>query len=476
MRVGPDRVVACPRCTGLARHMTLVSGNDFGARAWTDGKQVAPMLPRPPAVVKCRHCGECYWLREAERVGDFSPLQSAWSWCRARLGVLRPRSGKSRRFAPVWTAAWRVQEPTEEEYYLALEKGLAASREQERDVRVFAWWRRNDAFREAFSARAGAAASMTAACRENLEALRPLLNEAEDGNRILRAEIHRELGEFESAKDVLKSVTASTYGAVVRQLWSLCEDNDACVRELTFGARHSASPAGDDAPPHRNPMSTLPEEDEPARECPGLTRTLEEVERFANAALDGAGKGDPWPTICPNVLDASGSTATAHGFNASAIGLLASLGYGGPPCVVPLGRGLNFIGWGAGSTFEEARAILGRCHRFDWPDRLQVEAAQWFVECTDARTAVCDAWSNLGGVLLKATDLEALTTSELDAVLRDASEACFRRRGASLLASLALVHPSENHQHVVWETIHPGDVLVGGPTFECWLYANRRPR
>ena len=70
MLPGPDQMIACPKCKGVARYMTLMSGNTFGARVWTDGKQVAPMLPNPPAVVKCRHCEECYWLSEAEEIGS----------------------------------------------------------------------------------------------------------------------------------------------------------------------------------------------------------------------------------------------------------------------------------------------------------------------------------------------------------------------------------------------------------------------
>ena len=39
---GPDQIVACPKCNGLAKYRTLLSGNTFGARVWTDGKQDAP--------------------------------------------------------------------------------------------------------------------------------------------------------------------------------------------------------------------------------------------------------------------------------------------------------------------------------------------------------------------------------------------------------------------------------------------------
>ena len=44
MLPGPNQIVACPHCEALAQYETLTSGNTFGARVWTDGKQIAPML------------------------------------------------------------------------------------------------------------------------------------------------------------------------------------------------------------------------------------------------------------------------------------------------------------------------------------------------------------------------------------------------------------------------------------------------
>jgi hypothetical protein len=108
MELGPDQIIACPHCKALAKYRTLMSGNTRSAQIWTDGKQEAPMLPRPPAVVKCRHCTECYWLADADEVGTIA----LWT-------------GEGRHVPPAWAAAQEVQQPTEGEYYSAVEKGLA---------------------------------------------------------------------------------------------------------------------------------------------------------------------------------------------------------------------------------------------------------------------------------------------------------------------------------------------------------------
>jgi hypothetical protein len=66
---GPDQIIACPKCKGLAYYITLKSGNTIDARVWTDGKMIAPMFLRPPTVVKCHRCAESYWRADAENIG-----------------------------------------------------------------------------------------------------------------------------------------------------------------------------------------------------------------------------------------------------------------------------------------------------------------------------------------------------------------------------------------------------------------------
>jgi hypothetical protein len=215
MLASPDEIIACPHCCELARHRTWLSGSSFGAIAWSNGKQQAlgMMPPRPPAVVRCRHRAEYYWLAKGKKVGTVQ----LWG-------------EEGQQVDPAWNAAQEVEEPTEEEYYQALESNLVKDHQQERTLRVLAWWRRNDSLR--FHPVGSATAS--SACRQNLEALARLLNELDENDLLLKAEVLRELGEFESAKEVLGRVGSSMYRGAVRQLRDLSDRGDRCVRQLSF--------------------------------------------------------------------------------------------------------------------------------------------------------------------------------------------------------------------------------------------------
>ena len=142
----------------------------------------------------------------------------------------------SEQLDPAWATAEGVQEPTEAEYYRALEKGLATTAEQEMVLRILAWWRRNDAFRDAPQPPAKGIPNGPWPWRENLKALAHLLDAGDDNDRIMKAEVLRELGEFEAAKQVLSRILSSDLAAAVLLLRSLCDSEDSCVREWRSGA------------------------------------------------------------------------------------------------------------------------------------------------------------------------------------------------------------------------------------------------
>ena len=66
MMPGPPRILTCPFCSAKKEVLSLMSGNTFGAELWSDGKQIAPMLPEISFVQKCPGCGKYYLLSRQE--------------------------------------------------------------------------------------------------------------------------------------------------------------------------------------------------------------------------------------------------------------------------------------------------------------------------------------------------------------------------------------------------------------------------
>ncbi len=171
---GPDLIRACPHCGALLRERTLASGNTFGGTFWCDGKEDYPMLPLSPPLVLCARCDAPYWLDEAEQVGE--------SW-----GDDEP---------PEWRGAPYAEFPPARAYRDALAIGLGDTLDRERTLRL-GWWQ---AFNDPYRGSDGEPPEPDALLRANLTRLGRLLRDS-----VLRAEVARAQGAFESARAHLRS-------------------------------------------------------------------------------------------------------------------------------------------------------------------------------------------------------------------------------------------------------------------------------
>ena len=194
--------------------------------------------PQPPPIAKCGQCSYVYWLKDAEVVGEVS-------------------KGREEASSAEWRRAEYVIEPSEADYYLALDSDLVRTPKEERIARALAWWKSNEPLRGDIVAEGYAywdswlwntesrrekhkigEWNMDPAARQaNLELLLPLLDMDDAGDRLMKAEVLRQLGRFDEALSALQRVTSADYAWIVDQIRPLCEEKDMLVRLLDFPAR-----------------------------------------------------------------------------------------------------------------------------------------------------------------------------------------------------------------------------------------------
>jgi hypothetical protein len=267
MLPGPDRVIACPSCKSLETHLTLHSFTEWDVYRWTDGFRLCYSHPEPPPVAKCGHCGYVYWLRDAKAIGKLHD----------RRGTTVP---------PEWQRAEHVVEPSEAEYYEALEpglegtarkgriaqvlawrksnepigSGLGRTAEKERIARVLAWWKSNEPLRGGTLTQIYSYWNSSPVRRDelpkvkreigpwnpdpgarqaNMERLLALLDLREANDRILRVEVLRQLGRFDEALAALQDVGFEQASWVLDQIRTLCEEGDTLVRLLDDPGRQN---------------------------------------------------------------------------------------------------------------------------------------------------------------------------------------------------------------------------------------------
>jgi len=207
MRFGPTIIRKCSECSRLIKDFTIASANTVGAVCWTDGKCYMPMLPDELWFVKCPHCHTLLWIDEQEEEGEIESLSDS--------------SGP-------YKDAEQYGVPELQDYYEELNKdNLGKIKEQY--LRLRAWWAGNDSRRDSSEKQALSEKEI-----ENLQALDKLLDPADDEDRLMKAEVKRELGRFEEAEAMLKEPFPSDFAEDVSFLRELIQRREPFVEEMRF--------------------------------------------------------------------------------------------------------------------------------------------------------------------------------------------------------------------------------------------------
>jgi len=205
MQPGPNYIYKTPITGALVKVSSICSGNTFGATFWTDGWHEAPMLPDEPWLQLHPITNELFWTDECEKIDSELPWES------------------NEKYVDVPFAAT----PTLKNYQTVLASGFASTPKKERYIRLRYWWAANDPVRHEEQN-----ASFPPDHRENLQKLRALLRKSDPNQRLMAAEISRELGDFDKATDLLNFPFPEKYAHSVERISALIEERDVRVREV----------------------------------------------------------------------------------------------------------------------------------------------------------------------------------------------------------------------------------------------------
>ena len=221
MTPGPEVIISCPECKALSRFSTMASGNTFGSTLWSDGYRYFPMLEPSVPVIQCHDCFKIFLKWKAEEVGQYSRFSRG--------------NGVEEETPAEWKRAPRIKAPKEDDFYKAIDEGLSENKQEEKNIRLTAWWQSNDRCRNGFSLVENKNDFPVPEEREkNMEKLLGLLDRTNPNDQIMAAEILRQLRRFDEAREVLKKLDRDDYGEVLVQLEDFCDDNETSVQKLTF--------------------------------------------------------------------------------------------------------------------------------------------------------------------------------------------------------------------------------------------------
>lgn len=180
-------VVRCPDSNELIKFFYPELGLPT-ASIWSDGyADQESMYLMTPLITKCEH-GKYFWIKEASLVGVISFIRLT--------GEVYPEA---------WNTTKFTNNLSESDYLEAIDNGLGTTIEKEIYLRKQAWHAANHT---ATNNRKKSAEKNpffhSSSAKTNLEKLIPLLNSSNWLDRLLKAEVFRELGRFDEALAIIE--------------------------------------------------------------------------------------------------------------------------------------------------------------------------------------------------------------------------------------------------------------------------------
>jgi hypothetical protein len=209
MLPGPNYVYKCPNCGNLLTTGSLMSGNTFDAKIFSDGKRIAPMLPEFPNLTKCKKCDTFFWLSKLKEIGTYK------------------RGDKK---SSDWEMADKADFLDIEDYFKALNDNFAENRQEELFIRIRIWWAYNDRKRDGRNQFIDENDEIK--WRENCNKLISLFDQSDLNQKIMVAEIHRNLGDFENCITIIQSVDNENLNWLKEKFINECKRKNKWVLEL----------------------------------------------------------------------------------------------------------------------------------------------------------------------------------------------------------------------------------------------------
>jgi hypothetical protein len=221
MLPGPTYVYECQSCKGLFERRSISSGNTSRAKFRSDGQMSAPMLPTTPLLVACPHCKSSIFWPKAKEVDsyetyDLTGIFDLGEMLPESLALRAEKKAKKQKYQDVL----RYEQASPQQIFEFIQ-GSRFDSSYELPLRLLCWQRSNDERIE------DGRIELEFDEQENLQKMLLLVDQSTDSHRLLRAEIFRQLTQFDEARFMLDYDFDEEMAARAEQLMLAIERKDS---------------------------------------------------------------------------------------------------------------------------------------------------------------------------------------------------------------------------------------------------------
>ena len=205
MTINPPDVITCPSCKTEQLRCSLGSYNTFDALYYSDGTMLSSMYTRYPYFVKCPGCGAFFKIDSSVITGrtDFDDTRPHVDFLSVEEGLSAIRGG----------------------LFGGAAEGSAQWENEMTGLRIELWWAFNERLRKSNGGDLWKSEAEKSDYINNCrELLRLTENAADDEGLLRRAELLRNIGEFDACRETLAHIKDTVeYGAYIGTIKKACD-------------------------------------------------------------------------------------------------------------------------------------------------------------------------------------------------------------------------------------------------------------
>ncbi len=215
-----NTILTCPYCAKYVQTLEILSYHVFESILFSDGKaDTTPIIPNTSRILICPECNKNFWKDDAEQILD------------TKMDTYNIRSVS----VPGDLFVVRNSEDLlgQARYYCKLlEDNFADNHERESYLRILLWHELNDIVRYNIPVNTIILEERESLLRENLLNLIKIFNPTYEEEKLLLAEMYRELGEFDFAQKILEEIKEQDFMGKRNELLKACNRKNVKVFKL----------------------------------------------------------------------------------------------------------------------------------------------------------------------------------------------------------------------------------------------------